>query len=53
MPTTEFAECFAYLSTWTDDWVEIPIAEALFEKYLKERCEEEDGLKKFPPTLNP
>lgn len=31
----------AYLSTWTDDWAEIPTDEALFEKYLKELCEKE------------
>jgi len=31
----------AYLSTWTNDWVELPSDEALFEKYLKECCERE------------
>lgn len=36
----------AYLSTWTDDWVELPLDEELFEKYLKERCEEEQASKK-------
>lgn len=36
----------AYLSTWTNDWAEIPTEEALFEKYLKERCEGETHTKK-------
>ena len=36
----------AYLSTWTNDWAEIPTEEALFEKYLKERCENEKSIKK-------
>ena len=31
----------AYLSTWTNDWAEIPTDEALFEKYLKELCQKE------------
>lgn len=36
----------AYLSTWTEDWVEIPSDEALFEKYLNKLCEKEDCSKK-------
>lgn len=31
----------AYLSAWTDDWADIPTDEALFEKYLKELCQNE------------
>lgn len=33
----------AYLSTWTNDWAEIPTDEALFEKYLKELCDKEQA----------
>ena len=36
----------AYLSTWTNDWAEIPTNEALFEKYLEERCRKEESSKK-------
>lgn len=36
----------AYLSAWTDDWVELPGDEAMFEKFLKERCESEKASKK-------
>ena len=36
----------AYLSAWTDDWVEIPTDEALFEKYLDELCRNEKTTKK-------
>ena len=32
----------AYLSSWTDSWAEIPTDEALFEKYLKEQCQNEN-----------
>ena len=32
----------AYLSSWTDDWAEIPTDEVLFEKYLKEHCKNEN-----------
>ena len=31
----------AYLSAWTDEWVELPTDEALFEKYLSEFCANE------------
>ena len=31
----------AYLSSWTDDWAEIPTDEALFEKYLIDLCRKE------------
>ena len=37
----------AYLSTWTNDWAEIPTDEVLFEKYLKELCNNEKKLKKI------
>ena len=36
----------AYLSTWTNDWVELPGDEALFEKYLGESCAKESRKKK-------
>ena len=36
----------AYLSAWTNDWAEIPTDEALFEKHLKELCENESCSKK-------
>lgn len=36
----------AYLSTWTNDWAEIPTAEALFEQHLKEHCDREATAKK-------
>ena len=36
----------AYLSAWTNDWAEIPTDEALFEKFLKERCSAEKCKKK-------
>ena len=36
----------AYLSTWTNDWAEIPTDEELFEKYLKVLCEKEKSSKK-------
>lgn len=36
----------AYLSTWTNDWAEIPTDEALFEKHLHALCEKEDHTKK-------
>lgn len=31
----------AYLSTWTDDWVELPADERLFEEYLTKLCQKE------------
>lgn len=31
----------AYLSSWTDDWAEIPVNEALFEDYLLNLCKKE------------
>lgn len=36
----------AYLSSWTDNWAEIPVDEALFEKYLKAQCQKEQTIKK-------
>ena len=36
----------AYLSTWTNDWAEIPTDEALFETYLEKCCAEEKCSKK-------
>ncbi len=35
----------AYLSAWTDDWVEIPSDEALFEEHLHRLCQMETGKK--------
>ena len=35
----------AYLSSWTDDWAEIPTDEALFEKHLAELCTRENETK--------
>lgn len=32
----------AYLSSWTDNWAEIPTDEKLFEKYFEELCEKEE-----------
>ena len=31
----------AYLSAWTDDWVELPADESLFEKHLERLCRKE------------
>ncbi|MBQ8966725.1 Gfo/Idh/MocA family oxidoreductase [Ruminococcus sp.] len=36
----------AYLSSWTDDWAEIPLAEELFEKHLAALCHDENQTKK-------
>lgn len=36
----------AYLSAWTDDWVDIPAEEELFEQYLKQCCKNETCEKK-------
>lgn len=36
----------AYISSWTDDWAEIPVAEAAFEEHLAKRCREEKLTKK-------
>ena len=36
----------AYISTWTNDWAEIPTDEALFEKHLGELCRNEKSSKK-------
>ncbi len=33
----------AYLSAWTDSWADIPTDEQLFEKYLRELCEQESS----------
>lgn len=35
----------AYLSSWTNDWAEIPTDEALFETYLARLCEHETAKK--------
>ena len=32
----------AYLSTWNDDWVDIPVDEASFERHLKELIRQEE-----------
>ena len=36
----------AYISTWTNDWADIPTDEALFEKHLGELCRNEKCSKK-------
>lgn len=41
----------AYLSSWTDDWADLPIDEALFETHLKRLCENET-LKKTAVSEN-
>lgn len=35
----------AYLSSWTDDWAELPTNEQMFETYLKRFCEQETARK--------
>ena len=35
----------AYISTWTNDFAEIPVDEEFFEKHLKELCANEIGVK--------
>ncbi len=40
----------AYLSSWTDDWVDIPVDEELFEKHLAKLCHEEKAVKKTVQT---
>lgn len=39
----------AYLSSWSDEWADIPVNEADFEEYLKMRCENEKQ-KKSPTS---
>lgn len=36
----------AYLSSWTNDWAELPTDEVLFEEQLKQLCEQETSKKK-------
>ena len=36
----------AYISTWTNDFAEIPVDEAVFEEHLKALCADEAGVKK-------
>lgn len=43
----------AYLSSWTDDWAEIPTDEALFEQYFSKLCKEEHIEKKSPASAEP
>lgn len=43
----------AYLSTWTDDWAEIPTDEALFEQHLSELCKHEHVEKKPSAPAQP
>lgn len=38
----------AYLSSWTDDWAEIPTDEKLFEQHLAELCKNENIKKNTP-----
>ena len=35
----------AYLSSWTDNWAELPTNEEMFEKYLKRLCKQETARK--------
>ncbi|MDE7361279.1 MAG: Gfo/Idh/MocA family oxidoreductase [Oscillospiraceae bacterium] len=35
----------AYLSSWTNDWAELPTDEEMFEAYLKRLCEQETARK--------
>lgn len=41
----------AYLSSWTDDWAEIPVLEEAFEKHLSWLCHNEK-LNKKPPLVS-
>ena len=38
----------AYVSTWTDGWAEIPVAEDIFEEHLAKLCHEEKQTAKPP-----
>lgn len=42
----------AYLSSWTDDWVEIPTDEKLFEQYLAKLCKKETIKKNTPQNAD-
>ncbi len=41
----------AYVSSWTDDWADIPVAEEVFERKLAELCAGEKKVKK-PPMVS-
>ena len=41
----------AYVSSWTDDWAEIPVAEDIFEEQLAHFCRDEKKAKK-PPLVS-
>ena len=43
----------AYVSSWTDSWAEIPVAEDLFEKHLALLCRDEKVTKKPPLVSEP
>lgn len=43
----------AYLSSWTDGWAEIPVAEDAFEKHLAWLCHDEKQTKKPPLVSEP
>lgn len=43
----------AYVSSWTDSWAEIPVAEDLFEKHLALLCRDENVTKKPPLVSEP
>lgn len=43
----------AYLSSWTDDWADIPVAEDIFEKNLAWLCHNEKLTKKPPLVSEP
>jgi len=42
----------AYLSSWTDNWAEIPTDEKLFEQYLAEHCKNENIKKNSPQNAD-
>lgn len=42
----------AYLSSWTDNWAEIPTDEKLFEQYLAELCKNENIKKNSPQNAD-
>ncbi len=43
----------AYLSSWTDDWAEIPVSDALFEEYIEKLRANEKSKKKLSISVNP
>ena len=41
----------AYVSSWTDDWAELPVAEDVFEQHLAKLCSQEKVTKQ-PPLIS-